>query len=60
MRLKKAEIVAIVVTLLFVALTFGFRWGRRSAPAQFSVRTDPTANGTLVTDAPGGIDRASP
>ena len=60
MGLKKAEIVAIVVTLLFVALTVGFRWGRRGAPAQFSVRTDPTANGTLMTDAPGSIDGASP
>ena len=39
MRLNKAEITAIAVTLLFAALTIGFRLGQRSVPVQFSVRT---------------------
>lgn len=60
-RLNKAETVAVTVTLLFVALTLGFHWGRRSVPTQFSVRTVPAATaappvasdgGTAVTPAP--------
>ena len=52
MRLKKAEIMAIVVTLLFAALTIGFRQGRHSVPAQFAVRT----TGEVSTVSPDGED----
>ena len=39
MKLKKAEICVLTVTLLFLALTFGYRLGRNRGAAAFSVRT---------------------
>ena len=47
MGLKKAETVAVAVTLLFAALTLGFRLGRGSVPARFSVRTVPAVTAAL-------------
>ena len=39
MKLKKAEICVLTVTLLFLALTFGYRLGRSRGEAPFAVRT---------------------
>ena len=39
MKLKKAEVCVLVVTLLFLALTLGYQLGQRRSPAPFSVRT---------------------
>ena len=52
MGLKKAEIAAITVTLLFAALTLGFRLGGGSVPARFTVRTVP-AETVAVSDGTG-------
>lgn len=41
--LRKAEVFALVLTLLFAALTLGFHWGRSRTPAQFSVHTVTSA-----------------
>lgn len=55
-RLNKAETTAVAVTLLFVVLTLGFHWGRRSTPAQFSVRTAAAATAAL----PAASERGAP
>lgn len=39
MKLRKIEVAALAVTLLFLTLTLGFRLGRHSPPPAFSVRT---------------------
>lgn len=53
MGLKKAETAAVAVTLLFAALTLGFRLGQGNVPARFSVRTVPAATAALPTDPHG-------
>ena len=58
MGLKKAETVAVAVTLLFAALTVGFRLGRDSVPARFSVRTAPAATAAASADLHGETGEA--
>ena len=59
-KLKKAEVCVLVVTLLFLALTLGYQLGQRRSPAPFSVRTSAETELQQPAESDGAGLRSMP